>query len=541
MHKFKPSPAVSRQGILGILFGLAMGALATAGMTSAQTADDALRLSQRHATFGNSQLIGMGVRGFGGIGVQGALHSNPAGLGYVGSSSLSISLDALHVKDVASSGSPGFISDTWEISETHTGLGNLSYVHDVPTTRGSLVFGLSLAEVHSFNRDMEFSGLNELSTISTSFLPYGDEYTLTEDGGLDQLNDLPFAAFNGGMIEYFPSLMDNGEYPFLEAVIPGSAIEQTGNVRDSGQLFEGGMGLAFEAARNLMVGISANLVFGGYDFESRFNEIDVNNENGFDDYNVLEDDGNLLEGFDRLRYSQRFESDLVGFNAKFGVSKQLTQSIRVGLAIETPTWMYIEESYGASYTTEFDDGGVLSYGDRADDVGNGFFEYDLSTPWRIGAGVHAKFGAFQLIGDLELVDWAQMKYSSATEKGLFRDVNRTIDELYGITVNTNLGAEMDLGIFTLRGGLALRPDPLKETPRASGGEQLSRERSYFGFGTALDLSSRLRLDVAWQREMSDDTWFAYPEDEYGPRQDTFLQFDEVLTRDWVIVELTYRL
>ena len=267
----------------------------------------------------------------------------------------------------------------------------------------------------------------------------------------------------------------------------------------------------------------------------------MNNENGFDDYNVLEDDGNLLEGFDRLRYSQRLESDLVGFNAKFGVSKQLTESIRVGVVIETPTWMYIEESYGASYTTEFDDGGVLSYGDRADDVGNGFFEYDLSTPWRIGAGVHANFGALQLMGDLELVDWTQMKYSSATEKGLFRDVNRTIDDMYGITVNTNFGAEMDLGIFTLRGGFALLPDPLKETARASGGEQLSRERSYFGFGGALDLSSRLRLDVAWQRELSDDTWFAYPEDEYGPRQDASLQFDEVLTRDWVVVELTYRL
>ena len=260
MCKIKPLPAAGRLRALGVLFGLAMGALVNAGVTSAQTADDALRLSQRHATFGNSQLIGMGVRGFGGIGVQGALHSNPAGLGYVQSSSLSISLDALHIEDIASSDSPGFISDTWSVSDTHTGLGNLSYAHDVPTTRGSLVFGLSLAEVHSFNRDMEFSGLNELSTISTSFLPYGDEYTLTEDGGLDQLNDLPFAAFNGGMIEYFPSLLDNDEYPFLEAVIPGSTIDQTGTVRDAGQLFEGGMGLAFEAARNLMVGISANLV-----------------------------------------------------------------------------------------------------------------------------------------------------------------------------------------------------------------------------------------------------------------------------------------
>ena len=541
MRNFHLSFAVYRRMSIGLLAGLMVGLLCAAPRAHAQTIDDALRFSQRHPSAGSAHLVGMGVRGFGGIGVKGALHSNPAGLGYVQSSSLSMSLTALDAVDVASSGSPGFSSDALTDENTFSGLGNLSYVHDVPVQQGSLVFSLGIGEVQSFNRNMAFAGENNLSTISTSFLPFGDEYSLTEDGGLDQLNDLPFAAFNGGMIEFFPSLLSNGDYPFLEAVVPGSVIKQQGFVHDAGALYEGSIGMAVEAKRGLMVGLSANLIFGTYDFDSQLEEIDAFSQNSIDDYNVLQDDGNLLEGFDRLTYTQRLESDLVGFNLKLGASWQATGFLRLGAVIESPTWTYIEESYGASFTTQFDDGGVITYGNRADDVGNGFFDYDFLTPWRLGVGVHASLGRVLLLGDLEVVDWSQMKFSSNSDETLFRDINRQIEDQYGVTINTNLGAEIDVGWFTLRGGAAVRPDPLKELPVTSRGEQLNRDRLYFSFGAAVNLSSRFRLDFALQRETRDDTWYAYPEDELGSRQDAILQIDEALTRDWLLLELTYRL
>ena len=381
-----PSDTTILRPVSCLIAGLTVVLLSCVTPAKAQTADDALRFSQRHAAIGGAPLIGMGVRGFGGVGVYGALHSNPAGLGYINRSELAISLDALDVNNTSSSGSAGFSSDAYKVNSIHSGIGNLSYVHNVPTQRGSMVFGFGFGEVQSFQRDMEFAGSNNLSTISTSFLPFDDEYTLTEDGGLDQLNDLPFAAFNAGIIEYFPDLEALGEYPFLEAAIPGTVIDQQGTVRDGGQLYEGGAGMAVEVAEDVMLGASLNFMFGDYSFDSSFEEIDTNHQNGFEDYNVL-DDGNLLEGFDRLTYAQRLESELVGVNLRVGVSAQLNRFLRVGAAVESPTWVYIEESYGASYSTEFDDGGVLSYGNRADDVGNGFFrvlhEYSLARWCRL--------------------------------------------------------------------------------------------------------------------------------------------------------------
>ncbi|MDE2731403.1 MAG: hypothetical protein OXI38_08425 [Bacteroidota bacterium] len=525
----------------GLLAGLMVGLLCAAPRTHAQTTEDALRFSQRHPSAFSAHLAGMGVRGFSGIGVKGALHSNPAGLGYVQSSSLSLSLTALDAVNESSSGSPGFSSDALSGRNEFAGLGNLSYVHDVPVQQGSLVFSLGIAKVQSFNRNLAFSGENSRSTISTSFLPFGDEYSLTEDGGLDQLNDLSFAAFNGGMIEFFPSRLSNGDYPFLEAVIPGTVIRQEGFVHDTGELYEGAIGMAVEAKRGLMVGLSANLVIGAYNLYNTLEEIDEFDQNGIDDYNVLQDDGSLLQGFDHLTYTQRLESDMVGLNLKLGASWQATGFLRLGAVIESPTWTYIEESYGASFTTQFDGGGVLTYGNRADDVGNGFFDYEFLSPWRLGAGVHASLGRVRLIGDLEVVDWSQMEYYSDTEDELFRDLNRQIDDQYGVSINTSLGAEIDFGWATVRGGAAVRPDPLKEIPVTSRGAKLNRDRVYLNLGVGVNLSGRWHLDIAVQTETRDDTWYAYPEDEFGSRQDAILQIDEALKRDWVLVQLTYRL
>ena len=541
MGTINHSTAATRRPQGGILVGIILALLLVTPASTAQTADDALRFSQRHPAAGSAHLAGMGVRGIGGIGVSGALHANPAGLGYVTASSFSLSLSSLDTQTEASSASPGFRSEPWSRDTRFSRLGTLSYVRDVPVQQGSLVFGGSIAQVHSFNRVMEFDGLQSNSTISTSFLPHEDEYGLTEDGNLGELNDLPFAAFNAGIIEFFPSFLIDGGYPFLEAVIPGTVIEQRGEVTDAGDLYEGSVGLAVEAAPDLMVGLSASLLFGRYDYNSQLEEIDAFDQNGFEDYNVLEDDGNLLEGFDRLTYAQRLQSDLVGFNLRLGVTRQITSNLRLGAVVESPTWKYIEESYGASYTTEFDDGGVLTYGNRPDDVGNGFFEYDFRTPWRVGLGLHANFGSVLLATDLEFVDWRQMRFSSPSESGVFDEVNRQIESQYQSTVNFNIGVEVDLGFVTLRGGAAQQPDPLKQRAVTSSGAQLLADLDLYTFGLSFGISHRLRLDLAFQREERNDTWFAYPEDELGRRQDGMLQLDESLTREWMFLELTYRL
>ena len=279
----------------------------------AQTAGEAWRLSQRDMSMG-ARMTGMSVRGYAGHGGYSALYSNPAGLGYVNSSQIIVS-----VQGSAAESDPEFLTNGFAMNRTrssveNSGLGNLALLYSAPVERGKLVAGIGVGQVRNFSRKIDFSGKNTKSTITESFLPFDSEYSVDNDGNLEELDDLPFAAFNGGFIEYYKELYDKEEYPFYGAVIPGTTIEQSGLVTESGEVYELSGAVAWQATRYIMAGASVNIIFGNYRFDYLFTETDINNENKLDDYNVLLDDGSLLEGFDQLDYGQRLDTDMVGIN-----------------------------------------------------------------------------------------------------------------------------------------------------------------------------------------------------------------------------------
>ena len=509
-----------------------------AGQATAQTAEDAFRFSERSPATG-PRMIGLAGAGFSGVADYSALFSNPAGLGFFQRSSFSGSLNSVYATDESFSRSSGFspIGIDEDVSETN--IGNFAYIYRAPTKQGSFVVGLAFNQINSFERDLRFTGTNSNSTISTSFLPFDDEYSLIGND-LDALNDLPFAAFNGGVIEFYPEFLeeDPGAYPFLEAVVPGTSIDQAGSVIETGRMNEVNLGGAVEASPGVMVGLSANLIFGEYTFNSVFEETDVFNENTAQDYSVLLDDGSLLEGFDFLSYRQFVESDLLGVNARLGVSANVAPTVRIGLSIETPTLYSVEESFGAQYETFFDDGGSLIYGDLRDDVGNGVFDYEITTPWRLGAGIGFHSDVVTVLADVEFVDWSQLELDADVDQAFFDDLNRTIEEDYEAVVNGRLGIEFRLSDLMLRGGVAYKSDPLDITLTKSDGSTLDRDKLYFSVGLGYRFDNRFQVDFGWMQGRYDNVYSAYSLDRLTP-SDPALFIDEEVTQNQFVVGATF--
>lgn len=528
----------------GRVFGLLLLLVLAAGWTqhaAAQTAEDALRFTERSPATG-PRMTGLAGASFSGVADFSALYSNPAGLGFFRQSAFTGAFHSVYATDESFSRSVGFAPTSIDEDVSETNLGNLAYVYRAPTRQGSFVIALAYNQVNSFERHLRFAGSNNVSTISTSFLPFGGEYSL--DGNtLDALDDLPFAAFNGGVIEFFPEFLDEDPeaYPFLEAAVPGTTIDQTGSVIESGRMNEVNFGGAVEASRGVMVGVSANLVFGEYNFDSTFEEEDIFDENTADDYSVLLDDGGLLEGFDFLSYRQFLETDLVGVNARAGVSAEVSPNVRVGLTVETPTYYEVDETYGQEFETFFDDGGVLSYGDRIDDVGGGEFEYKIITPWRFGIGVGFHADNVSILADAELVDWSQLKMEEEFEedRSFFDDLNRTIEDNYEAVINGRLGIEYRMGDLMLRGGVAYYPDPLDVTLQQSDGSTLERDKLFFSAGLGYTFDNRFQIDVGWMQGRFDGAYVAYPEDALGPRQDNDLIIDEEVVRNQFVIGVSF--
>ena len=504
----------------------------------AQTADEVWVLSQRDMSMG-ARMKGMSARGFAGFGDHSAMHSNPSGLGYVANSQVVVSVRGYATSSITRIITPEFSEGRNLSSAENSGLGNLTLLYDVPVARGKLVAGIGIGQVRDFSRKLDFSGGNNASSISGSFLPFDNEYSVDENGDLDLLNDLPFAAFNGGIIEYYKELYEKKEYPFHGAVVPGSLIQQSGLITESGEMYELNIGGAWQASRKIMAGASINIVFGDYRFDYLFSEIDINDENTSENYNVLQDDGTLLEGFHALEYQQRLATDIIGVNLRAGISTELNDWLHLGMSFESPTWTYVEESYAQQFHTWFDIGGKLSYGGLADDVGNGVFQYSMRSPMRLGGGLRFDPGRFVLTGEAELVNWRQLRIRSDEGRHVFSDVNDQISSEFGVALNLALGGELRIRDFNLRGGFALHPSPYTENI-GSGRLQLG-ERYSFSLGAGIGITDGIRLDFGVQAETERDIWDAYPSDSQGARQNTLFKIDEELYRISALLEVTMKL
>ena len=168
-----------------------------------------------------------------------AMATNPAGLGYYTSSAFGGGLDVL-VADNTSSFRVGSGSASGSsINESAVRLGSFGGVYKMPTKQGSLVFGVGFTQQHTFDRTLRYEGTNQQSSITDTFLPRPNEFAVDDQGVFfpDDVptNIIPFIAFQGGAIEFFQGDFDAGQYPFEQAVLPGTETVQEGRVHREGR------------------------------------------------------------------------------------------------------------------------------------------------------------------------------------------------------------------------------------------------------------------------------------------------------------------
>lgn len=518
----------------------------TASAVQAQTASDALRFSERAPATG-ARMIGMAGAGIAGYADYGMMYANPAGLGYFESSQAAGSFKTLLVQDDAFY-QTGIAAATEEQQATDYRIGNAALIYKFPTSRGSLVFGGGYNAVNTFQRDLSFSGQSNASSVTDFFLPIGSEvsaeaidvepeelffgqeivegpdgqrYLLDFDpDGNGAINrPLSFAAFQTFGIDFDSNFYeDNPDDPaaaFLPAVDFGTTILQEGDVTEEGGIQELNFSAAVQAAERVMFGLSLNAVFGSYAFRSVFSEDDVQNEN---------DGTGGTTDLRTVSFEERFDSDLVGFGLRGGVSAKMNEYLRAGLTLETPTLYTIDETSETILRTSFDNGDAFAYGNQSGDVGRTEFEYRVQTPWRIGAGVQLEAANLSVMADAELVDWSQLELSDLDDSGVFEAENEFIRDEYSAVVNTRLGAEYQLSGVVLRAGFAYQPDP-RDT-------ELDRSRTFFSTGVGYQFDERLEVNVGLMQERFEDSYLPY-------ELEGAFEAEEEIRRNQVVLGLSY--
>jgi len=212
-------------------------------------------------------------------------------------------------------------------------------------------------------------------------------------------------------------------------------------------------------------------------------------------YDHLEtDDNNVIYDFKNFTYTDHFETTGTGYSGKIGLILRPIKILRLGFAFHAPIIYNLDDYFFDNVRSEFDN--FQQYEATNEPLR---YSYTLTTPYRILAGASVQLGKLGIItADYEFVDYTKARFSNASDNYGYENENKSIQDILKISQNARLGAEIRLGIMSLRAGYAIYGSAFREGEDnenlmyniASGGLGFRQNNFYFDFAYNYQWSSQ---------------------------------------------------
>ncbi len=438
-----------------------------------QNTNDALRLA--YSGLGsNARALGMGNSYIGLSDDASAAFFNPGGFGLIKKIEVSGGLSYLNFNNKTQ-----FFNQTTEYSNSNTSLNRISFAFPFPTTRGSLVFGMTYHNTTDLTGALKFDGINNRN----SWINY---FSLKS-------NNVPYDLFLS-----YPLYNSQNNYIKDTTIISGG-LNQSGNILNSGSVNNWTFSGAIEVYKNLFVGLNLNVISGKFESNNDYYEDDVNKiYQGR--ISPLPQDSMIID-FQTFYLNRLLNWDLEGWNAKFGMLYQLNQNARFGLTVQFPKEFKVKEKFTVNGRSDF---ASTSYSLNPDDYSDEV-EYDITTPFEIGGGFSLNYKGLIFSADATLIDYSQIEFKN--EAGLAKDyvagINKNVKDLLGAVINYNLGLEYtvpDMGL-RLRGGFFVKPSAYQA-------DDPSFNKKYFTAGIGFLAEEAVGIDIGfahgWWKDFGDN-------------------------------------
>lgn len=511
-----PNSHAHRKGISMRPFShitLLLALLSITPLLHAQYIEDGLRLAEP-ATMVSSRSASLGNAFTGLADDYSALFWNPAGLGQMRRPEF-----VLGMNHVAVSNDATFLGLTRNGENTATKFNSIGFALPFPVARGSLVIAAGYNKLVNYENALSIGAFNGQSSIFPSLFDADERY------------DLPWHL---GLESFIPGGQGT---PSSDSVKVRNNVFQSAEAYESGDLNQWAFGGSVEVAPNILVGLGLNILTGEYTWERTFIEEDVNN--AYADLLIAGKDFDR-RGFRRGTVDQNIYQELSGWNLKFGFLYNHKDLARVGLTIQTPSWMTVKEDYtlkGSSLFAEVIEGGSVRRNvTTAYTVDPSYNDYEVTTPWVFTLGASGSPLPFlTLSGDAELIDYTQMRFDNASASAFdIAQKNRDIRNTLRAVINVRVGLEVTVPRtgLAVRGGFGLQQSPYKNDPSDYNRVTLSGGLGYT-FGDAVT------LNIAYQR----GTWKAYQLNYSDPDlsvPDSALRTDHSLTSTNLLFGLSWR-
>lgn len=458
---------------------------------------DALRFSQMDH-LGTARFNAMGGS-FGALGGDfSSINVNPAGLGIYRSSEFSFTPGFLYTNAETQ-----FRGNSMDDGRFNFNIGNIGYVGNYNNGSSGwkeYSFAVGYNRVNNFSSRTNFSGISRANEkyLASSLI---DDYVFdlnTDPFGVtapeDIYNYYPFGHYQA----YYAYLLDslpNNPMQFQRRFQGEEPIEQKNSTITRGGVGETFFSFGGNYNDKLYLGALIGFQSLRYQSERRFEENIIRTA-------PLPADTSVLMGF--VQNDELVVSGL-GVNFKLGIIYRLTDKLRLGGAIHTPTFYSLSEEYTMDIHSTFSDFEPDPVPESNQAISN--FEYRLHTPFRFIGSAAMVIGKRALLNlDYEYVNYSNIKLRESKSYGYtsegFDSENSEISEIYQATHNFRLGGEYRLDPFTLRAGIRYNDNPYTEAVNAD-----DQEFTYsVGVGYR---NENFFLDAAFMLSKSDELNYPY--------------------------------
>lgn len=410
-----------------------MLALAAGAHAQAQNEVDALRYSQ--LGFAGSARFASMAGSFGALGGDVSTFSfNPAGIAVYRKNELSFTPSFYNSRTSSTYNGTNSSDAKFNFNFSHLGLTG-SFVNKENDANNSgwvnVNIGFGYNRTANFHNRIDIYGQSSGNTFvdEQARIANGSFYT-----DLDPFSTLLF--WNAGLLDTVA-----GDPWSYYSVLDSTPLMQHKSIETSGAMSETVITLGGNYANKLYLGATLGIPRIRYEEDAYYEEID---------------DRDSIFPFERYRYYSHFATKGNGFNFKIGMIYRITDWMRIGGAVHTPSFFSMHDEYDNRLDVYLDN--ESSYSDTVN--AKGVFDYRLTTPMRaIGslAFVYKKLGMINV--DYEFVDYTSARLRSSPN--VFYEVNPLIKDKYMATSNIRVGAEVRLDPVALRAGYALYGSPFR--------------------------------------------------------------------------------
>lgn len=458
----------------------------------AQGVDDALRYSQITSN-GTARFVSLGGA-FGALGADfSSLSYNPAGLGVYRSSEFTITPSFKNTTI-----NSNFQDNSYKDSRTRFAFDNIGFVSSFSNQKSEekglviVNIGLGYNKMLDFNSEAFARGSNTTSSILDYFAGKANGYNyfnLTNTSNYDPFTSTyapwdAILAWNTFLIDTLTG-QSNGFRPVLNM---NDGVNQEQSISSKGSMGEFVISFASNFSNKLFLGATIGIQ------NVSFGQTVIHRETAFSS-NPTTTNGDRLNS---MQYKQNLNIDGNGFNFKVGAIYKPIQSLRLGVALHTPTYYSLYETYRASMSSD------MLLGTASLSSPRNRYEYDIESPFKaIGSLAFTLEDMGLLSVDVEYLDYTSMRISDGGDGNSFIDANMQIKNDLTNCINIKGGGEVWLGDFALRAGYGLYGNPYT-SGLLNSGKNLSVISGGLGyrFGNAF-------IDFAYQRMMNENSYYFY--------------------------------